>query len=182
MATRFDKFTIKAQEALQGTQDIASRFGNQQLEPLHLLLALIEQPEGIVPSILERLGAAPAALAREAEQAIESLPKVGGSADHFLSPALKEIFDHASKEAEPFKDEFVSTEHLLLAFAKKKNDAAGKILARLGVTHDAILKALVSVRGTQRVTDQNPEAKYQALERYARDLTELARATAKAAL
>jgi ATP-dependent Clp protease ATP-binding subunit ClpB len=175
MATRFDKFTIKAQEALQATQDIASRFGNQQLEPVHLLLALVEQPEGIVPSLLERLGAAPQALAREAERAVEGLPKVGGSTDHFLSPALKEVFDQASKEAEPFKDEFVSTEHLLLALAKKKNDAAGKILALLGVTHDAILKALVAVRGTQRVTDQNPEAKYQALERYARDLTELAR-------
>jgi ATP-dependent Clp protease ATP-binding subunit ClpB len=175
MATRFDKFTIKAQEALQGTQDAAARFGNQQLEPVHLLLALVEQPEGIVSTLLGRVGAPAAAVAREAEQAIESLPKVGGSADHYLSPALKEILDQAFKEAEPFKDEFVSTEHLLLALAKKKNDPAGKILARLGVTHDAILKALVSVRGTQRVTDQNPEAKYQALERYARDLTELAR-------
>jgi ATP-dependent Clp protease ATP-binding subunit ClpB len=175
MTTRFDKFTIKAQEALQGTQDAASRFGNQQLEPVHLLLSLVEQPEGIVSSLLERVGAAPAAVAHGAEQAIENMPKVGGTADHYLSPALKEIFDQAFKEAEPFKDEFVSTEHLLLALTKKKNDAAGKILARLGVTHDAILKALVSVRGTQRVTDQNPEAKYQALERYARDLTELAR-------
>jgi ATP-dependent Clp protease ATP-binding subunit ClpB len=175
MTTRFDRFTIKAQEALQGTQEVASRFGNQQLEPVHLLLSLVEQPEGIVSSLLERVGAAPAAVAREAEQAIENMPRVGGPADHYLSPALKEIFDQAFKEAEPFKDEFVSTEHLLLALTKKKNDAAAKILARLGVTHDAILKALVSVRGTQRVTDQNPEAKYQALERYARDLTELAR-------
>ena len=175
MATRFDKFTIKAQEALQGTQDVAARFGNQQMEPVHLLLALVEQPEGLVPSLLGRVGAAPAAVAREAEQAIEKLPKVGGSADHYLSPALKEVFDQAFKEAEPFKDEFVSTEHLLLALTKKKNDAAAKVLAHLGVTHDAILKALVAVRGTQRVTDQNPEDKYQALERYARDLTELAR-------
>jgi ATP-dependent Clp protease ATP-binding subunit ClpB len=175
MATRFDKFTVKAQEALQATENVASRLGNQQLEPVHLLLALAEQPEGIVPSLLERLGAAPSAVTRQAEQAIENLPKVGGAADHFLSPALKEIFDQVFKEAEPFKDEFVSTEHLLLALAKKKNDVAGGILARLGVTHDAILKALVAVRGTQRVTDPNPEAKYQALERYARDLTELAR-------
>jgi ATP-dependent Clp protease ATP-binding subunit ClpB len=175
MTTRFDKFTIKAQEALQGTQDVASRFGNQQMEPVHLLLALLEQPEGLVPSLLGRVGAAPAAVARETEQAIESLPKVGGTSDHYLSPALKEVLDQALKEAEPFKDEFVSTEHLLLALTKKKNDAAALILARLGVTHDAILKALVAVRGTQRVTDQNPEDKYQALERYARDLTELAR-------
>ena len=175
MATRFDKFTVKAQEALQGTQDVAGRFGNQQLEPLHLLLALIEQKEGIVPSLLARLGVPPASVAKEAEQAIENLPKVGGTTDHYLSPALKEVLDQASKETEQFKDEFVSTEHLLLALSRKSKDAAGRILARLGITHDAILKALVSVRGTQRVTDQNPEDKYQALERYARDLTELAR-------
>jgi ATP-dependent Clp protease ATP-binding subunit ClpB len=175
MATRFDKFTVKAQEALQGTQDVASRFGNQQLEPLHLLLALIDQKEGIVPSLLARLGVPPASVAKEAEQAIENLPKVGGTTDHYLSPALKEVLDQASKETEQFKDEFVSTEHLLLALSRKSKDAAGRVLAHLGVTHDAILKALVSVRGTQRVTDQNPEDKYQALERYARDLTELAR-------
>ncbi len=175
MATRFDKFTIKAQEALQGTQDVAGRFGNQQLEPAHLLLALIEQSEGIVPAILERLGVTPSAVRQEAEKAIDRLPKVGGTADHYLSPALKEVLDQAAKETEQFKDEFVSTEHLLLALAKKKNDAAGLLLNRLGVTHDAILKALVAIRGTQRVTDQNPEAKYQALERYARNLTELAR-------
>ncbi len=175
MATRFDKFTVKAQEALQATQEIASRFGNQQMEPVHLLLALVEQSDGIMPAILTRLGVAPPVLAQEAEKAIEQLPKVGGSADHYLSPALKEAFDQAFKETERFKDEFVSTEHLLLALARKSGEAAGRILARLGVTHDAILKALVAVRGSQRVTDQNPEAKYQALERYARDLTELAR-------
>jgi ATP-dependent Clp protease ATP-binding subunit ClpB len=175
MATRFDKFTVKAQEALQGTQDVAGRFGNQQLEPLHLLLALVQQKEGIVPSLLARLGVPPASVAKEAEKAIENLPKVGGIADHYLSPALKEVLDQASKETEQFKDEFVSTEHLLLALSRQSKDAAGRLLARLGITHDAILQALVSVRGTQRVTDQNPEDKYQALERYARDLTELAR-------
>ena len=141
MATRFDKFTIKAQEALQGTQDVAGRFGNQQLEPLHLLLALLEQSEGIVPAILERLGVTPSTVSQEAEKALERLPKVGGMADHYLSPALKEVLEQAAKETEPFKDEFVSTEHLLLALAKKKNDAAGQLLARLGVSHDAILKA-----------------------------------------
>src|SRR5574337_1095768 len=117
MATRFDKFTVKAQEALQGTQDIASRFGNQQLEPVHLLLALVEQPEGIVPAILQRLGVQPATVAQETEKAIEALPKVGGTTDHYLSPALKEVFDQAFKETAQFKDEYVSTEHLLLALA-----------------------------------------------------------------
>src|SRR5712691_10227182 len=175
MATRFDKFTIKAQEALPATQGVAGRFGNQQLEPVHLLLALVEQPEGIVPAILTRLGVAPAAVAGEAEGLIESLPKVGGTEDHYLSPALKEVLDRASKETEQFKDEYVSTEHLLLALTKKPADPTGRLLAHLGVTHEAILKALVAVRGTQRVTDPNPEDKFQALERYARDLTELAR-------
>ncbi|HLY60294.1 MAG TPA: ATP-dependent chaperone ClpB [Terriglobia bacterium] len=175
MATRFDKFTVKAQEALQATQDVAGRFGNQQMEPVHLLFALAEQPEGIVPAILARLGVTPSSVIQEVERAIESLPKVGGSTDHFLSPALKEIFEQAFKETGQFKDEFVSTEHLLLALARKPREAAGKILAKLGVTHDAILKALKDVRGTQRVTDQNPEAKFQALEKYARDLTDLAR-------
>jgi ATP-dependent Clp protease ATP-binding subunit ClpB len=175
MATRFDKFTVKAQEALQATQDIAGRHGNQQMEPVHLLLALIEQPEGIVPGVLQRLGVTPSAVSQEAEKAIEQLPKVGGSTDHYLSPGLKEVFDQSFQEIAQFKDEYVSTEHLLLALAKKASDPAGQILRRLGVTHDAILQALVAVRSTQRVTDQNPEAKYQALERYARDLTELAR-------
>jgi ATP-dependent Clp protease ATP-binding subunit ClpB len=175
MATRFDKFTVKAQEALQSMQEIADRNGNQQMEPVHLLLALVEQPEGVVPGVLQRLGKTPAALSQEANRVIEGLPKVGGSTDHYISPALKEVFDQAFKETEQFKDEFVSTEHLLLALSNKKNDAAGRILNRQGVTHDAILQALVAVRGTQRVTDQNPEGKYQALEKYARDLTDLAR-------
>ncbi len=175
MAPRIDKFTVKAQQALQATQDIAARLANQQLEPSHLLLALLEQAEGIVPAILERLGVAPAAVAREAEKALETLPKVGGSANHYVSAALNEVLDQASKETEQFKDEFVSTEHLLLALAGKSDESAGRLLKRLGVTHDAILQALVAVRGTQRVTDPNPEAKYQALERYARNLTELAR-------
>ena len=175
MPTRFDKFTIKAQEAMQGTQELASRYGNQQLQPVHLLMGLAEQPEGIVPAIFERLGVQPPSVSREAEKVIETLPKVGGTTEHYLSSTLKETLDRAFKEAEQFKDEFVSTEHLLLALARQTADAAGQILSRLGVTHDAILKALVAVRGAQRVTDPNPEAKYQALEKYARDLTELAR-------
>ncbi len=175
MATRFDKFTIKAQESLQAMQEIAGRFGNQQLEPVHLLLALIEQQEGVVPAILTRLGVSIPTLSREVEKAIESLPKIGGSSDHYLSQTLKETLDQAFKEAEPFRDEFVSTEHLLLALTRRKDDPAARSLARLGVTHDAILKALMAVRGTQRVTDQNPESKFQALERFTKDLTDLAR-------
>src|SRR2546425_1770652 len=175
MATRFDKFTVRAQEALQGTQEIAGRYGHQQLEPTHLLLALIKQPEGTVSAILARLGVRAAALAQEAEKLLDGLPKVVGATEHYLSPALKEVLDRAATETEPFKDEFVSTEHLFLSLAKESRDAAGRLLARFGVTHDAILKALVAVRGSHRVTDPNPEERFQALERYARDLTELAR-------
>ena len=109
MDTRFDKFTVKAQEALQATQEIASRNGNQQLEPVHLLLALIQQPEGIVSGILQRMGVAPGPATQEAEKAIGQLPKVGGSTDHYISPGLKEVFDQSFKETDRFKDEFVST-------------------------------------------------------------------------
>jgi ATP-dependent Clp protease ATP-binding subunit ClpB len=176
MATRFDKYTVKAQEALQATQEVASRHGNQQMEPVHLLLALVEQTEGIVPAILTRLGVTPGAVATEATRAIESLPKVGGTSDVYISPSLKLVLDDAAKETEQFKDEYVSTEHLLLSLTNKRSaDPAARILSRLGVNHDAILKALISVRGSQRVTDQNPESKFQALERFARDLTDLAR-------
>jgi ATP-dependent Clp protease ATP-binding subunit ClpB len=175
MATQFDKFTGKAQEALQAMHDVAGRNGNQQIEPIHLLLALVEQPEGIVPGILQRLGVTPGTVSQEATKVIEALPKVGGLTDHYYSQALKEVFEQSLEEIKKFKDEYVSTEHLLLALAEKISDPAGRILKRMGITHDAILQALVAVRGTQRVTDQNPEAKYEALEKYARDLTELAR-------
>ncbi|MBZ5562262.1 MAG: ATP-dependent chaperone ClpB, partial [Acidobacteriia bacterium] len=175
MATRFDKFTVKAQEALQALEDIARRYNNQQIETVHLLLALVEQTDGIVPAVLTRLGVPPATVAKEAQRACEYLPKVTGTADLYLSPSLKEVMDQAFAETAEFKDEFVSTEHLLLTLSKRLGDPAGRILNRLGATHDAILTALKEIRGTQRVTDQNPEAKYQALERYARDLTELAR-------
>ena len=174
MTTRYDKFTVKAQESLESAQQVAAEHGNQQIEPLHLLAALLSQEEGIVPAILTRLGVASAAVETEARKAIESLPKVQG-AEHYLSPALKQVLDQAFKETEPFKDEYVSTEHLLLALTKDAHGTAGRLLARMGVNHDAILKALVAVRGSQRVTDQNPESKFQALERFARDLTELAR-------
>ncbi len=174
MATRYDRFTVKAQEALEGAQRVAAEHGNQQIEPVHLLVALLGQQEGIVPAILTRLGVAPADVENQAVAALGSLPKVEGG-EHYLSPALKQILDQAFKEIEPFKDEYVSTEHLLLALTKDTRDAAGRLLNRLGVNHDAILKALVAVRGSQRVTDRNPESKFQALERFARDLTDLAR-------
>src|SRR5437870_2542179 len=176
MPIRWDKFTVKAQEAVQRANDIASEHGNPELHPLHSLAALVEDREGIVPPVLEKIGIGPQAVLSDAYKEIERLPKVSGAATQAtMSPALNQLLERAFKEADNFKDEYVSTEHMLLAITQMKRDAAEEILRRHGATHDAILKSLTSVRGSQKVTDQNPEAKYQALERYARDLTELAR-------
>jgi ATP-dependent Clp protease ATP-binding subunit ClpB len=177
MAIRWDKFTVKAQEAVQRGNELASEHGNPELLPLHLLAALIEDKEGIVPPVLEKIGAGGQAVLSEVYGQIERLPKVSGegATQAAMSAGLNQLIERAFKEAANFKDEYVSTEHLLLAATQAKKDAAQEILARHGATHEAILKALTSVRGSQKVTDQNPEAKYQALERYARDLTEQAR-------
>jgi ATP-dependent Clp protease ATP-binding subunit ClpB len=177
MPIRWDKFTVKVQEAVQRGNDLASEHGNPELLPLHLLAALLEDKEGIVPPVLEKIGIGPQAVLNDIYREIETLPKVsgGGAAQATLSNAANRLLEQAFKEASNFKDEYVSTEHLLLAITHLKQDAAQQILARHGATYDAILKALTTVRGSQKVTDQNPEAKYQALERYARDLTEQAR-------
>jgi len=177
MPIRWDKFTVKAQEAVQRATDLASEHGNPELMPVHLLAALLEDREGIVPPILEKIGIGTQAVLSDLYREIERLPKVSGGGAHqaTLSAAANQLLERAFKEADNFKDEYVSTEHLLLAITHLKRDAAQPLLARHGATYDAILKALTAVRGSQRITDQNPEAKYQALERYARDLTELAR-------
>ena len=177
MPIRWDKFTVKAQEAVQRATDLASEHGNPELMPVHLLAALLEDREGIVPPILEKIGIGTQAVLSDVYREIERLPKVsgGGANQATLSPTANQLLERAFKEADNFKDEYVSTEHLLLAITHLKRDAAQQLLARHGATYDAILKALTAVRGSQRITDQNPEAKYQALERYAKDLTELAR-------
>ena len=176
MPIRWDKFTVKAQEAVQRANELASEHGNPELMPAHVLAALLEDKEGIVQPVLERIGIKPQGALSEVYREIEKLPKVAGeAAQAALSNAANKLLEQAFKEASNFKDEYVSTEHLLLAITHLKSDAAQQLLARQGATHDAILKALTTVRGSQKVTDQNPEAKYQALERYARDLTEQAR-------
>src|SRR5436190_1335507 len=176
MAIRWDKFTVRAQEAVQRANELASEHGNPEVLPAHLLAALLEDKEGIVPPVLEKIGIGPQVVLNEIYQEMDRLPKVsGGAAQAALSQTANQLLDRAFKEADNFKDEYVSTEHLLLAITQVKRDPAQEILARHGATHDAILKALTAVRGSQRITDQNPEAKYQALERYARDLTEQAR-------
>ena len=176
MGIRWDKFTVKSQEAVQNASQLAAENGNPEILPLHLLAVLLSDKEGVIPAVLDKIGVPVGQLVTKAQEAVAQLPKVSGaSAQPGASNALNQVFDQAFKEAENFKDDYVSTEHLLLALTRQKNDGAQLLLASLGATHDAVLKSLASVRGSQRVTDQNPEAKFQALEKYAKDLTELAR-------
>ncbi|MHB8502874.1 MAG: ATP-dependent chaperone ClpB [Candidatus Acidiferrales bacterium] len=172
---RFDKMTVKAQEALQQANDVAARHENQQIEPVHLLAALVSQTDGVVPPLLARLGIRTEVLTQQIEREIARLPKVQGFAQQHMGKPLNNVLERAFDETGRFKDEYVSTEHLFLALAGEERDPAGQLLKRLGATHEAILQALTGVRGSQRVTSQNPEATYASLEKYARDLTELAR-------
>jgi ATP-dependent Clp protease ATP-binding subunit ClpB len=172
----FNKLTVKAQEAIAEAQNLARGAGNPEVTSEHLLLALLRQDGGIVAPILNKLGVSPASIEAELAAETAKYSKVGGaSAEPMVSSGLRRIFDAAFEAATKFNDEYVSTEHFLLAIAQAKETTGARILARHGAVPDAILKALQSVRGTQRVTDQNPEEKYQALEKYARDLTALAR-------
>jgi ATP-dependent Clp protease ATP-binding subunit ClpB len=176
MAIRWEKFTVKSQQAMQQAQARAAELGNPEVQPVHLLLALIEDREGVIPSVLEKIGVPTERLEHDLHQIEEKLPRVAGTASQpGLSQALNKALEQAFREAANFKDEYVSTEHLLLGVAHAKGDPARDALLALGATHEAILKALTAVRGSQRVTDQNPEGKFQALEKYAKDLTELAR-------
>ena len=176
MAIRWEKLTVKSQQAMEQAQARAAELGNPEVQPVHLLLALVEDREGVIPSVLSKIGVPTERLEHDLHQIEEKLPRVAGAAAQpGLSQALQKVFDQAFREAANFKDEYVSTEHLLLGVAHVKNDAAREGLLALGATHEAILKALTAVRGSQRVTDQNPEGKFQALEKYAKDLTELAR-------
>ena len=176
MAIRFDKLTVKAQEAVTAARDLAVEHRQATIEPLHLLGALLQDREGVITPLLQRLGVNQAALASDLETRMRQLPQVeGASLERGLSPALAEALEHAFQYADKFKDEFVSTEHLLLGTLDLPHDPAQQVLSAQGVTSARVLQALQSIRGNQRVTDQNPEGKYQALERYARDLTELAR-------
>jgi len=172
---RFEKLTVKAQEALQNANEVAASHENQEMMPLHLLAALANQADGVVPPLLARLGIRKEALIGEVERELGRLPKVQGFSEQRMSRALNDTLERAFKEADKFKDDYVSTEHLFLAIAGSERDPAGQLLKKSGASHEAILQALTGVRGTQRVTSQNPEATYEALEKYARDLTELAR-------
>jgi ATP-dependent Clp protease ATP-binding subunit ClpB len=176
MAIRWEKLTVKSQQAVEQARGRATELGNPELQPVHLLLALVEDREGVIPAVLEKIGVPTERLEHELHTIEEKLPRMAGAATQpGLSQALNKVLEQAFREAANFKDEYVSTEHLLLGAAHLKGDAARDALVALGATHEAILKALTAVRGSQRVTDQNPEGKFQALEKYAKDLTELAR-------
>ena len=175
---RFDKFTQKAQEAVAEAQSVADRYSQQEIEAEHLLVALLEQPEGIAPTILQKLGVDPAGILSKLDEALNRAPKIVGTGNvgmAYLGPRLRNVFEVASKEAERLTDEYVSTEHLLIAIADEKGSTGAQILGDAGIVKDRIYEALVEVRGSQRVTDPNPEDKYEALERFSRDLTELAK-------
>src|SRR5687767_5967099 len=173
---RLDKFTIKAQEALQAAQSLADQRGHQTLGPEHLLLALLQQREGVVSPVLGKLGVRTDALREQLEAEVGKMPQVrGGGSGQYVGERLRQTLERAQREAERLKDDYVSTEHLLVAIAQERDGGAARVLAAAGVTPDALYRALVDVRGNQRVTDPNPEEKYQALERYSRDLTEAAR-------
>jgi ATP-dependent Clp protease ATP-binding subunit ClpB len=175
MSIRWERLTVKSQEAVQAAAAHAAEFGNPEVLPVHLMGALLEDREGVVLPVLEKVGVPVERLLAGVNAAIEKLPKVQGGAQPGMSGALNKVLDQAFKEAEHFKDEYVSTEHLLLALAEERNGTVQGALKTFGATHDAILKALSAVRGSSRVTDQTPEGKFQALEKYAKDLTELAR-------
>src|SRR5829696_6306755 len=171
---RLERFTLRGQEAVQSAIEAAERNQHQQVEPEHLLLAMLEQPEGVVRPLLGKLGANLQVVLNDLQAAIARLPKVQGGSQYF-SPRVTQVFQAAQKEAEQMQDEYVSTEHLLLAVADEKDGAAGRILRQHGVNREDLFKVIEQTRGGVRVTDQNAEANYQALSKYAKDLTELAR-------
>ncbi len=174
---RFDKFTIKSQELIQNARSIASKHNNQQIEPEHLLLAMLNEPEGIARAMLDKLGVSSDDVSRELDASIDRFPKVSGSTvgDAFISPRTKTVLDAAFAEAAKMKDQYVSIEHIFLSISDEKKGEAAKILREKGISRETILKVLLDIRGTQRITDPSPEEKYQALDRFSRNLTDLAR-------
>jgi ATP-dependent Clp protease ATP-binding subunit ClpB len=175
MAIRWDKLTVKSQDAVQAAGALATENGNPEVLPVHLMSALLEDRESVVLPVLEKVGVPVQQMLTGLNAAIEKLPKVQGGGQPAVGSALQKILEQAFKEAENFKDEYVSTEHLLLALTQEKDGSVQLALKAFGATHDAILKALSAVRGSSRVTDQTPEGRFQALEKYAKDLTDLAR-------
>ncbi|CAK8721150.1 Chaperone protein ClpB [Candidatus Electrothrix gigas] len=175
---QLDKFTVKSQEAIQTAHSLAEQFGNPEMQPEHLLKALLEQPEGVVVPILQKLGVTPAVVLSETDQLIGNLPKVSGTGagQSYMSKAFNKVVDQAAKEASSMQDDYVSQEHLFLGILKSDTLApVVQMLQRMGINPVTFLQALTTIRGNQRVTDPYPEDKYQALEKYARNLTDVAK-------
>ncbi|MCX7912156.1 MAG: ATP-dependent chaperone ClpB [Dehalococcoidales bacterium] len=170
-----NRFTEKAREAILEAEKLAETRNHPQLEPEHLFFCLVVQEDGVVPQILKRLGVDVRQLKLQLESELDRLPRAYGATQVYISPRLKQVLDGAEKEAANFKDEYISTEHLFLAITDKDSGAANRILRGYGITKDRIYQVLTSIRGSQRITDPNPEAKFGALEKYGRDLTEIAR-------
>ena len=172
----FEHYTLKSREAVERAGRIARDHSHQSLQPEHLFASLLEEVGGTVASLLTRLGVAPASLESQSAPLLEALPRVQGAASQYVSEELRELFERAQEHADQLKDEYVSVEHLLLALADPSRPTpVQRMLAKSGVTRDALLQALAGVRGGQRVTDESPEHKYEALEKYGRDLTTAAR-------
>ncbi len=170
---RWDKFTIKSSEALQASKELALEYANQYIEPAHLLLALIADKESVARRILEKIGVDIPVLAQRLKEVVEKFPKIQGISDVYISPRLQQALEAAFRYAETFKDEYVAQEHILLGILTVECPGSA-VLKAMGVSEQAIMQALTSIRGTQRITDQNPEEKYEALKKFGRDLTELA--------
>jgi len=171
----WNRLTLKSQEAFQQAQSKAQELDHQELQPEHLLWAFLGQEESVVNAVLSKIGSDPAKIRAEVEKTLEVLPKVKGAGDVYLSARLRQIVNKAEKEAEKLKDEYISAEHLFLAFLKERSTEANRILKNNGVDEETILKALMEIRGSQRITDPEPEGKYQVLEKYARDITAMAK-------
>src|SRR5882672_2295236 len=171
-----NKYTEKAQEAVVAAVELARKNNNPQVEPEHLLVALIEQRDGIIPELLRKMSLDPDAIGQATRESVAKLPTAYGGAEPAMSPRMRIVTDQAQAEADRLKDEYVSTEHLFVAIADESGRSpSAHLLKQHGVTRNRLLQALATIRGSQRVTSQNPEGTYQALERYGRDLTELAR-------
>jgi len=173
---RFDKFTLNSQEIIQNGQQLAEKMGHQQIEPEHLARIILEQTEGVVPPILGKIGVNRDQLVREFDRVLEQIPRVSGTGTGqlFLSQRTKTVLEQAFDEAASMKDEYVSVEHILIAILEEKDGEAARIFTASGITRENLLKTLVDIRGGQRITDPNPEDKYQALDRFSRDLTDVA--------
>src|SRR5512136_2660725 len=176
---RFDRFTERAQEAAQRAAEIIQRYGHNQIDTEHILLALIEQPQGVIPQILDYLKVDSKALTERLDYILRTSPKAnifgGGAGQVFITPRVKRIIDLANEEANRLKDEYISTEHIFLAILSERNTAVARILADAGITKDRVYDIIKEIRGGQRVTDPNAEARYRTLEKYSRDLTALAK-------